>query len=309
MTTGLDDGVADPYCTEKNCLTYLADAGTRWAYHNGPYTLLDSVLRSATGLSMNQFFTTRVAVKSGMSGLFIKSGYNNVFLSTARSMARFGLLILNRGAWGTTPVLTDTAYYHAMVNTSQPLNQSYGYLWWLNGKPSYMLPQTQFVFPGSLNPSAPEDLIAALGKNGQFINVVPGMNIVFVRMGDAPDSSLVPFTLNEKIWQRLNRVFTPVSVEFSHQSGALPEGLTLYQNTPNPFNSTTGVIYQLPVAGTVRLVVYDLLGREVAVLVNERKSPGRYEVRFDAALLAGGVYFYRLQAGNFVQTRTMLLLK
>ncbi len=98
MTTGLDDGVADPYCTERGCLVYKADPGARWAYHNAPYTLLDSVVRSATGVTLNQFFQTRIAVKTGMTGLFFKSGYNNVFASTARSMARFGLLILNRGA-------------------------------------------------------------------------------------------------------------------------------------------------------------------------------------------------------------------
>jgi CubicO group peptidase (beta-lactamase class C family) len=298
MTTGLNDGVADPYCTESSCLTYLADPGTRWAYHNAPYTLLDSVLRSATGLTPTQFFMTRVAIKSGMTGLYIRSGYNNVFVSTARSMARFGLLILNRGAWGATPILTDTAYFRAMVNSSQSLNPSYGYLWWLNGKPSYMLPQTQFVFPGPLNPSAPQDMIAALGKNGQFINVVPSMNLVFVRIGDAPDSSLVPFTLNEMIWERLNRVFSPVSVEIGPDAGSPPEDLLLYQNYPNPFNPTTIIRYQLTAPGTVRLAVYDLLGREAALLVNEAKAPGRYEVRFDAAGLASGVYLCRLTAGN-----------
>ncbi len=209
MSSGLDDAVPDPYCTEPGCLQYRADAGTRWAYHNGPYTLLDSVVRSATGRTLNQYFQTRVASKTGMTGVFLKSGYNNVFYSTPRSMARFGLLILNGARWDTTAVLGDTSYFHAMVNTSQALNLSYGYLWWLNGKPTYMLPQTQFVFPGPLNPAAPPDMIAALGKNGQFINVVPGMNLVFIRMGDAPDGSLVPFTLNNMIWEKLNPVLQP----------------------------------------------------------------------------------------------------
>jgi hypothetical protein len=66
----------------------------------------------------------------------------------------------------------------------------------------------QFSFPGYLNPHAPAAMYAAMGKNGQFINIVPGMNLVYIRMGDPPGSSaLVPFTINDTIWQKLNDVF------------------------------------------------------------------------------------------------------
>lgn len=97
MTTGLDDGVADKDCTEKPCLVYKADAGTRWAYHNAPYTLLDNVMTGATGNDLNAFVNEELETKIGMEGTFIKSGFNNVFYSTARSMARYGLLLLNKG--------------------------------------------------------------------------------------------------------------------------------------------------------------------------------------------------------------------
>jgi TolB protein len=98
---------------------------------------------------------------------------------------------------------------------------------------------------------------------------------------------------------------------------ALPSCFLLGQNYPNPFNPTTVVSYQLPAVSEVRLVVYDLLGREVAVLVNERKSAGVYEIKFDGSRLSSGVYFYRLQARQiegggareFTQTKRMLLLK
>jgi hypothetical protein len=95
-----------------------------------------------------------------------------------------------------------------------------------------------------------------------------------------------------------------------------PASFTLSQNFPNPFNPTTAISYHLPAgqaglsaASEVRLVVYDILGREVAVLVNERKAPGRYEVTFDASGLASGVYFYRLEAGGFVSVKNMTLVK
>ncbi len=89
----------------------------------------------------------------------------------------------------------------------------------------------------------------------------------------------------------------------------LPTTFELSQNYPNPFNPTTGVRYQVPGVSDVRLVVYDILGREVTTLVNERKAAGRYEVRFDGSGLASGVYVYRLTAGTYVQTRKMVLLK
>lgn len=307
MTTGLDDGVADPYCTDKSCLVYRADPGTRWAYHNGPYTLLDSVVRSATGLGLNQFFLTRVAVKTGMTGTFLKSGYNNVFFSTGRSMARFGLMILNRGKWDTTPVLTDTTYFRAMVNTSQQLNVSYGYLWWLNGKTSYMLPQTQLVFPGSLNPSAPNDMIAALGKNGQFINVVPSLNLVFIRMGDAPDNSMVPFTLNEEIWKRLNRVFPATSVVSNRET--VPDVFALHQNYPNPFNPGTTIEYDLPKRTQVSVVVSNSLGQEVARLTDGYQEAGRHRLSWVPRGLASGVYVCRMSGENTVAAVRMVFIK
>jgi len=93
MTSGLDDGVADPFCTLDDCLVYKADAGTRWAYHNAPYTLLDKVIENATGMTLNNYTTQKLKRPTGMTGLFVPVDYNNVYFSNARSMARFGLLI------------------------------------------------------------------------------------------------------------------------------------------------------------------------------------------------------------------------
>ena len=84
---------------------------------------------------------------------------------------------------------------------------------------------------------------------------------------------------------------------------------TLEQNYPNPFNPKTVVSCQLPVASDVRLVVYDLLGREVAVLMDEHKEAGTYRMMFDASMLSTGVYFYRMTSGDFVECRKMLLVK
>jgi len=213
MTSGLDDGVSNPFCSDDSCLIYLAAPETRWAYHNAPYTLLRPVLENATGQGINIYANQRLLNPIGMDGVFSYVGYDNVFSSTTRSMARFGLLIQNNGEWDGTQILSDEDYFSQLVNTSQALNESYGYLWWLNGKSSFMLPGTQFVFDGSIFPNAPNDVIAALGKNGQIINVVPSENMVWVRMGNALSTGLVETNLNIDVWNYINDLSCVSSVE------------------------------------------------------------------------------------------------
>jgi len=139
-----------------------------------------------------------------MDGFFVYNGYDNLFSSTSRSMARFGLFIQNQGNWNGNQIMNDTNYFNQMISSSQTLNNSYGYLWWLNGKTSYMLPGLPSVFFGNLFPNAPNDLIAALGKNGQIINIVPSQDLVLIRMGESPDSSLVPMNFVNELWDYLN---------------------------------------------------------------------------------------------------------
>ena len=203
MTTGLDDNFSFD-CTDDTCLVYFYDPGTRWAYHNAPYTLLRSVIENATGQGINLYNYQKLLNPIGMNGLFVYSGYNNIFNSTTRSMARFGLLIMNNGKWNGSQIMSDSNYFNQMLNTSQILNESYGYLWWLNGKSSFMIPGSQFLFNNYFTPNAPFDLVSALGKNGQMINVVPSENLVWVRMGEAPDSSLVTYNFNIAIWDYIN---------------------------------------------------------------------------------------------------------
>lgn len=110
-----------------------------------------------------------------------------------------------------------------------------------------------------------------------------------------------------------NNFNQPVDVEEKPEE-ILPEGFALYQNYPNPFNPSTTIRYTIPLdAGSetqeVSLKVYDVLGNEIATLVNDEKESGNYTVEFNASYLSSGVYFYQLKAGDFVQTRKMLLAK
>ena len=92
-------------------------------------------------------------------------------------------------------------------------------------------------------------------------------------------------------------------------SSSVPRTFLLAQNFPNPFNPSTEILYQLAEAVVVRLVVFDLLGREVAVLVNQSQPAGYYAIRFDVKALSSGVYVYRLIAGDFLQSRKMMLMQ
>jgi len=149
MTSGLNDGVPDNHCIIDTCLICLADPGTRWAYHNAPYTLLEQVLEVSTGQGINIYTQSKLGSKTGIYGAWFTIDNDNVFFSKVRSMARFGLLAQNEFIWNQDTLLADTAYVHQMTNTSQSLNLSYGYLWWLNGKESFRLPTLQFEFPRS----------------------------------------------------------------------------------------------------------------------------------------------------------------
>jgi len=105
-----------------------------------------------------------------------------------------------------------------------------------------------------------------------------------------------------------------------NENNLVVDEFRLYQNYPNPFNPSTKIKYRIPLSppllkgeseagGFITLKVYDVLGSEVAILINEEKPTGSYEVEFNASSLPSGVYFYQLRAGNFIETKKMLLLK
>ena len=112
---------------------------------------------------------------------------------------------------------------------------------------------------------------------------------------------------NTSVYTVIKYVQTPTSVR--EISPAIPSSFALEENYPNPFNPTTAISYQLSANGLVSLKVFNLLGQEVAVLVNEEKPAGTYRATWDAGKMPSGVYFYRLNAGEFVETKKMILLR
>jgi CubicO group peptidase (beta-lactamase class C family) len=291
MTSGLNDGIPNNNdCTAPSCLQYLAPPGTRWAYHNGPYTLLDGVITGATGLALNNFLFTRLTQSTGIAGLYIQTGNNNVFYSKARAMARFGLLMQGGAAWNGNPILSDMTYYNAMITPSQDLNEAYGYLWWLNGQSSYLLPGIQFPLSGPAMPNAPMDVYAALGKNGQIINVSPSTGIVVVRMGDLPGGIFVPNVYNDQIWQYLNAVLCS-STGLSDASA-----ISRLHVFPNPATDRLELLIDATF-GTGILRISDATGRTLRL---ERVTS--HNVQLDISSLSQGSYHASIFNENGVAT-------
>jgi len=301
MTSGLSDQGPNPDCTDPACLTCLADAGTRWAYHNAPYTLLHAVLEQATGLSTQAYYATRVGNRIGMRGLWVPLGYNKVFFSDARSMARFGLLLLAKGVWNGDTLLRDTAYFFQMTHPSQALNPSYGYLTWLNGQSAFMVPGVQAVFPGPLTPSAPPDLYAAIGKNAQVLCVVPSQRLVLVRLGEAPDSGdAVPIRYVEELWQRLSRVFC------SAAGLSRPSDSPAWRVEVDPLSRKVQVFWALWPGTRLRLEGLDRMGRTVWHWEGYLKEEGQ-PVVWPAENLPAGLYGLRGEAPGLVFTTRFFL--
>lgn len=204
MTSGLDDTLGDSVASEN--LQYVADANNRWAYHN-VYVKLQDVIATVSNQSWSDYFDENLKNKIGMSGSWFNLDDLSVYWSNTRSMARFGLMIYANGEWDNTQIVSES-FLNEATNTSQNINKSYGYLWWLNGKSSFHLPQTQFEFPGELIPNGPSDMYCALGKNDQKIYIVPSKDLVIVRMGEAADASNFALSnYDNELWEKLNNVF------------------------------------------------------------------------------------------------------
>ncbi len=261
MTSGLDDTPplpCDNEDTAKTCLTYQADAGTRWAYHTGAYRRVQDVVSNAVGQSYNAITNSWIKSKIGMSGLWSQQ----VYFSKARDMARFGLLTLNKGIWNTDTLMKDTAYYNAMIKPSQSLNKAYGYLWWLNGQADFMTPQLQITFPGSLMPNAPNDMFCALGRDDQKIYIVPSQNIVIVRQGNSAGGfNLAASAFDNVLWNYINQLICNTT---QTSNPSIENKLHAF---PNPVQNKLTIINA---KGTIK--VFNALGQNIYNHVAERSK-------------------------------------
>jgi CubicO group peptidase (beta-lactamase class C family) len=207
----------------------------------------------------------------GMDGFW----FNYIYFSKARDMARFGLFTLSEGSWNGNQIMADQDYYNAMISSSQEINPSYGYLWWLNGQEAYMIPSLQFQFDGPMMPNAPADLFAALGKNDQKIYVVPSLDMVVVRQGDdAGDSPLAVSSFDNQLWEKI------MELECLTSTAEIDEKqIEIY---PNPVSDEL-FIQDLPIGANVKL--FTIEGRQILETT---------DAQLDLSFLAKGIYILKV---------------
>lgn len=262
MTTGLNDYVTDSDCTNPECLQYSALPGTRWAYHNAPYTLLDDVLGSVSGLNINALFSQKIGIPCGISGLYFPNGdFNKVFISTPRNMAKFGLLLQSSGQWSGQQII-PLSYFNQMVAQSQEMNDAYGYLTWLNNGSLYMIPGPQIQIPGIIAEHAPLDMFAGLGKNGQVVCAAPSKNLTFIRMGNG-SNELISLSVISEIWEKMRWFFCSTPVETNSRTQTV-----VYNNGGKPY---------LRLAENCSVEVFNVLGTFQSASL-EGLTPGVYSV-------------------------------
>jgi CubicO group peptidase (beta-lactamase class C family) len=200
MTSGLEWSAFQDYLEMATlsrdhtgfALDLEAASGSAWTYHNGAVQLLEPLLRHATGAAIDEYAERHLWSKIGMSATWARdpsgnpTAYANV-LASCRDHARFGYLYLREGRWRSESVVPPEWVAEAL-SPSQPFNRGYGLLFWLNGHEPTMTAMMQSR-PGPLVPEAPDDLFAARGFGNQFIDVIPSLDLVIVRLGADPATS------------------------------------------------------------------------------------------------------------------------
>ena len=294
MTSGLNDNPTGA-CTSLDvtaaCLQYLDTPGVRWAYHTGAYRKMEDVIATAAGVTFNNYAKTKIENSIGMHGTW----FNYEFYSIVRDAARFGLLILGKGIWANDTLLRDTSYLNAMVNTSQNFNLSYGYLWWLNGKPSLMSPGLQAVLPGPLASNAPADMFAALGKDDQKIYIVPSKNMVVVRMGNSAYGIADAFSpFDNDVWGYIDSLgcVPPTTANILIEAAEM-------KISPNPVHQYF-TVQSAP--GIFNLEIYDVARRRIY----EQKGIDT-NAQINCEGFESGVYFLQINCGNGVMCRKIVV--
>lgn len=196
MTSGLDTG-----------LRFDAPAGTKWMYNTNAYAVTTKVLEAAVHKSINEMSEDWLTKPSGMTESrweerkWLAGGEdaNKIgFVTSARDLARFGLVMLASGHWKEKDLLQNPDYLKQALSPSQDLNAAYGLFWWLNGQAFHLQGQRQVR--GSANREAPDDMFMAAGALDRRVYVVPSLKLVVVRLGDKPGARF-----DVEFWAKLSK--------------------------------------------------------------------------------------------------------
>lgn len=206
MTSGINDQAK--LIKLINMTTYISDAGMRWSYHN-IFQKLIYIVDKVSHQDYYNYFNQELKNKIGMKEFWDFGPVFKTYHSDTRSMARFGILALNIGKWKENQII-NKEYFTKSISSSQSLNPAYGYMWWLNGKSSFMIPENQEIFKGSLIQNAPDDMYLAMGFDQQKIYIIPSKNMVIIRMGKGSDAGSSPESVisnfDNIFWEKFSQV-------------------------------------------------------------------------------------------------------
>lgn len=244
-------------------------------------------------------------------GQLASISYTNIFNGGEIQLNRTA--VLGNGIVSYNPLFTDRVNGDFTLPSNSPMlglsddNKALGDLRWaVNAASFYKLTLAQF---GEGAIIVEPETVANNYEPGTEITLtaIPAQDYEFTQWsGDISGTdSIIAVTINSN--KTAIAVFTKVTS--LDEVSDFPAGYSLLQNYPNPFNSKTVIKFQAPSNGFVKLIVYDLLGKEIQTLVNEEKLPGIYEVIFNASSLTSGVYFYKLTTDNFIEIKKMVLLR
>lgn len=190
MTSGLDED-----------FNRVAPPGTVWFYNTPAYRESIDVIEAASELSRSAYADAVLWTPIGMHDTQYMAPNNELMISTARDIARFGLLIARNGVWDGHRVLNDPSILREARRPSQELNPAYGLLWWVNGQSAWTFPNGSSG-QGSLVQSAPDDMTMALGAGDQKVYIVPSMDLIVTRVGQFGSAS--PGVFDELLWAQIS---------------------------------------------------------------------------------------------------------
>lgn len=194
MTSGLDDD-----------LRYNAPAGNRWYYNHNAFNKLFDVIGAASGRNVGEVFDELLFAPASINDY---TWEGTALAMTARDMARFGLMILNRGEWPSNSLVGSDGYFDDMLRSSQPMQKAYGYLWWLNGQSDYIDQKidSEDTVVGPIYPAMPPGAWLARGHFDQRIEVIPELDLIIIRQGgDTGLPELGPDAFDNQFWTLLKR--------------------------------------------------------------------------------------------------------
>lgn len=319
------------FCCGYTGLHKTTDGGQNWIFYDLP-RYLNTVTQNYSGI---KFFNENTGYLGGRYGMMIKTtdgGQNWISLDTADNdvtsiyfldivtgyMSVMGSKILKTTNGGSNwNVYTNVSSFTEMIFTDYYVGYgTFGFLYkTINGGITWN-PVTNTDI-GAYSICAVNDSLFYVGSESYskiFKTTNRGINWLSQNLPSSYRPVEGVHFINSNTgyccsYQTIMKTTNGGAVSINNISSEIPNRYKLHQNYPNPFNPTTNIKYQIQKSGFVTLKVYDILGKEIATLVNEIQKPGTYEVPFSAENLNSGVYFYKIQSGNYSETKRMILIK